>query len=190
MVVLVVAHGENLAGILVLWILLTLPLVALRHRGLVAWLTILLQRVGRSHRRLLPSVEWVCAFQESFEQLTLFSLLRAGVITILAYALFFTQCYLLALALRLSVGFVTVSYAVALGGLVTLLPVSISGLGTREATIIAYLGTTGVPAETAMSFSLLVFATFYVAGGLMGAVAWWIKPVAFSTLRDVSSTGD
>ena len=87
------------------------------------------------------------------------------------------RCYLLALALGLKTSFIQISFAVALGSLVTLLPISISGLGTREAAIVAYLGTAGVPAEMALSFSLLVFLTFYVAGGLMGAVAWWVKPI-------------
>jgi uncharacterized membrane protein YbhN (UPF0104 family) len=83
----------------------------------------------------------------------------------------------LALALHLDAGVVPITFAVALGSLITLLPISISGLGTREAAMIAYLATVGIPAEAALSFSLLVFVTFYVAGGLIGAVAWWIKPV-------------
>jgi len=72
---------------------------------------------------------------------------------------------------------VPVTFAVALGSLITLLPISISRLGTRAAAMIAYLDTVGIPAEAALSFSLLVFVTFYVAGGLIGALAWWIKPV-------------
>lgn len=71
----------------------------------------------------------------------------------------------------------------ALGSLVTLLPISISGLGTREVAIVGYLGTAGMPAEIALGFSLLVFATFYIAGGLMGAVAWWMKPVQLPSRR-------
>ena len=67
-------------------------------------------------------------------------------------------------------GFVTTSYAVALGSLITLLPISISGLGTREAVMIAYLGTAGISSEAALGFSLLVFFTFYICGGLIGLV--------------------
>ena len=44
------------------------------------------------------------------------------------------------MALDLSVSFAQSSYAVALGSLVTFLPVSIAGLGTRGAAIVAYLG--------------------------------------------------
>ena len=41
----------------------------------------------------------------------------------------------------------------------------------------AYLGTVGVPAEAARGFSLLIFTTFYLAGGLMGTVAWVVYPL-------------
>jgi uncharacterized membrane protein YbhN (UPF0104 family) len=94
--------------------------------------------------------------------------------------LFYGQCYLLALALSLPIDIIRVSMAVALGSLVTLIPISISGLGTREAVIVAYLGNAGVAPEAALGFSFLVFATFYIAGGLMGAIAWWLHPVPLS----------
>jgi hypothetical protein len=102
---------------------------------------------------------------------------------VLAYGIFFGQCYLLALALGLPLSYLQVSYTVAIGSLVTLLPISISGLGTREAAIIAYLATAGITGEQALGFSLLVFAAFYVAGGLFGAVAWLIKPAPLAALR-------
>ena len=46
-----------------------------------------------------------------------------------------------------------------------------------------YLSTAGVPGEVALGFSLLVFVTFYMAGGLMGALAWWVKPVALGEIE-------
>ena len=64
-----------------------------------------------------------------------------------------------------------------MGSLVALLPISVAGLGTREAAIVAYLGAAGVSSETGLGLSLLVFLTFHVASGLMGAVAWWIRPI-------------
>jgi uncharacterized protein (TIRG00374 family) len=104
-------------------------------------------------------------------------LLVAALLTTLAYALYFGQCYLLSQALGLSLTVTQATYAVALGGLVTLLPVSISGLGTREAVIIAYLGRWEISSEAALSFSLLVFASSYLVGGLLGALAWWRRPL-------------
>jgi hypothetical protein len=57
------------------------------------------------------------------------------------------------------------------------LPISISGIGTRDAVIITYLGSLGIPAEGALGFSLLISLMFYTGGGLMGFAAWWLKPL-------------
>ena len=104
----------------------------------------------------------------------------ALLLTAVAYLLFFVQCYLLALSMALPAGFAATSGAVALGNLVALIPISISGLGTREAAIIGFLSSTRVPAEAALSFSLLVFFTFCIVAGGIGAVAWWIKPLSLT----------
>jgi hypothetical protein len=45
------------------------------------------------------------------------------------------------------------------------------------------MGTFGIAPAQALGFSLLVFVTFYLGGGLIGAVAWWLKPVPLATLR-------
>lgn len=135
-------------------------------------------RAGDAVRRLLGSGSWLEDLRASLRELAWPRLLVATGWTAAAYAIFFGQCYLLALAVGIRVGFIPVSYAVALGSLVTLLPVSVSGLGTREAAMVAYLSALGVLPEAALGLSLLIFATFYVAGGLMGAVAWWLKPAS------------
>lgn len=155
-------------------------------QGLVIQLENRLWRENGFLSKIFAEGGWLMELRQSLRQLTWPWLLWATFLTGLAYAVFFSQCYLLALALRLPVGFGAVLYSVALGSLVTLLPISISGLGTREATIIAYLGSAGTPPEAALSFSLLVFFTFYVAGGLIGAVAWWLKPVSLTRNTTVS----
>lgn len=129
-------------------------------------------------KRMFESGSWLFELRVGLKKLSPYSLVVAMGMTIMAYGIFFGQCYFLSLAVGLSVKFFQVSYAVALGSLVTLLPISVSGIGTREAAIVTYLGTIGVPEEKALSFSLLVFSVFYIAGGLMGAVAWLLTPVS------------
>lgn len=146
-----------------------------------AWLQAFGSRWGRIGRMLLGPQGWLTQVHAGLRQLTRSQLTMAAALTALAYALYFGQCYGLARAMGLGIGFGPATYAVALGSLVTLLPISISGLGTREATIIAYLGAAGVGAEAALGFSLLVFATFYLGSGLLGMVAWWIKPAPWPT---------
>ena len=170
-------YSEGALGLVLLALLLTLPLAVFLHEGAFSRIRTFGSHLGRPGRWLFASQSWLLELRDGLRQLSAPWLVAAMGLTVLAYTIFFGQCYLLALAVGLKTNFVQISFAVALGSLVTLLPISISGLGTREAAIVAYLDTAGVPVEVAMGFSLLVFITFYIAGGLMGAVAWWVKPV-------------
>ena len=166
-------------------LLLTGPLVLFLNDASFGWFQCVGQRFGALGRRLFAAEGQLVDLRTGLRRLTVKWLLLAVVLTVLAYGVFFGQCYVLARALNLKIGFGSVVFAVALGSLITLVPVSISGLGTREAAMIAYLDTVGVDAEAALSFSLLVFVTFYVAGGLIGLLAWWIKPVPLTRSRMV-----
>jgi hypothetical protein len=99
-------------------------------------------------------------------------------LTLLAYAIFFGQARLLAVALDLEVGIVYLAVCLSVAGVITLLPISFSGLGTRDAILIALFAPLGLAAEQAVAFSTLFFLTFYVGGGIIGAVAWQLKPLA------------
>ncbi len=178
------ALGEaEIWSLVVSALLLTIPPGLFLNNRVFAYIQRIGSMLGRRGQRFFAPDGWLAEMRAGIRQLSGADLLLATVLTVLSYAIFFIECYLLALALHLSVGFVEVSYAVAIGSLITLLPISISGLGTREAAIIAYLGTVGITSEQALSFSLLVFATFYLGGGLIGAVAWWFKPVPLASLR-------
>ena len=54
--------------------------------------------------------------------------------------------------------------------LVTVLPISIGGIGVREGTLVYLLQTFGVPASDALALSILVFATTILAPGLLGGL--------------------
>ena len=60
--------------------------------------------------------------------------------------------------------------------LLTVLPISIGGLGVREGALVFTLHAFGVPAHDALALSILVFATTILAPGLAGgmveAVQW------------------
>jgi len=171
--------GLGIVTLGALALLLVVPLMLFVNAAMFAWVCKIGAKLGRWGEKVFSSQGWLWEVHTGIRQLPLREALTAGFITLVAYGIFFSQCYLLAMALDVRAGFGTISFAVALGSLVTLLPISISGLGTREAAIIAYLGQAGISDEAAVSFSLLVFTTFYVAGELLGALAWWIKPAPF-----------
>jgi hypothetical protein len=164
------------------FVVVTLPLILFLNDYTFGWVQRdWLSRWQGSH--IGRPITWLIEVRSGMCMLSWPRLLSSSGLTMLAYGVFFGQCYLLARALDLDLSFIEVSYAVALGSLVTLIPISISGLGTREAAIIAYLGTLGISAEQALGFSLLVFLTFYLGSGLLGAVAWWIKPAPLTALH-------
>ena len=110
-------------------------------------------------------------------------LLRPGLVvplllTALAYSVFFAQAWLLGRALALEIGIAYLAMCLSVAGVITLLPISFSGLGTRDAILILLFAPLGLAAEQAVAYSTLFFLTFYVAGGIMGAIAWQLKPLA------------
>ena len=90
--------------------------------------------------------------------------------------MFFIQSYLIVMAMGLSINFITITLFMAISNLISFIPISIAGLGTRDATLIYLFSTIGLRPELAVSYAFLVFITFFVASGLLGAGAWWLKP--------------
>lgn len=116
-------------------------------------------------------------------------LLFSGFLTCLSYTVFFIQCYLITIAMGITINFITITLFMAISNLISFIPISISGLGTRDATLIYLFSLINLSPELAVSYAFLVFITFFVCGGLMGAVAWWIKPLSISRMPLENSIG-
>jgi glycosyltransferase 2 family protein len=104
-------------------------------------------------------------------------LINAAFLTCLSYLVYFIQCYLLVLAMDMPINFITISLFMAISNLISFVPVSISGLGTRDVTLIYLFSLINLKPEMAVSYALLIFITVFVCNGLMGSVAWWMKPL-------------
>ena len=105
----------------------------------------------------------------------------------------FLQCYLIATSLFISISFVYLAFCVSVAGLVSLIPISISGLGTREATMIALFSRVGLTSESAVSFSLTYLLVFHVSSIIMGAFVWFISPIGrnfFEALRKENTNAE
>ncbi len=116
-------------------------------------------------------------FYHGINQMFNHTLLISVLITCLSYAVFFMQCYILANALGVAVDYVTIALFMAISNLISFIPVSVSGLGTRDAILIYLFSLVGLQPELAVSYAFLVFITFFVCGGMFGAMAWWINPL-------------
>jgi len=75
---------------------------------------------------------------------------------IVSWCLYFLVRYVIALSLGLDLSFINISIISILVAIVTILPISIAGLGTREAAVIYLFSLFGLSKEMALLFSLLI----------------------------------
>ena len=94
--------------------------------------------------------------------------------------------FLNARALSLDVPLAAVAVFVPLVSLAGMAPISVNGLGVREALYILLFGRLGVPAETAVSLALLYLAVTVIAS-LPGGVAYLMQPARVRELTDGSA---
>jgi uncharacterized membrane protein YbhN (UPF0104 family) len=83
--------------------------------------------------------------------------------------------YVLGLSLRDRVSIWYYFLFVPITSIVTLLPVSFAGLGVREGAYVFLFTQAGMPQETALSLSLLVYVVSIFAPGLIGGVIYVLK---------------
>jgi uncharacterized protein (TIRG00374 family) len=155
---------------------LMLP-VALLSERLATWGLEIIRRMPFLRRFHGQLVEGTGRFQAGLRPLITYRSTVPLALTLVAYSLFFGQGSLLALALDLPVGTGYLAVCLSVAGVITLIPVSFSGLGTRDAILITLFAPLGIVPEQAVAFSTLFFLTFYVGGGIIGALAWQVKPL-------------
>jgi len=83
-------------------------------------------------------------------------------LTLASWILYFYGYYILSKALGLNVDFLILSLILSLTALLSFIPVTISGIGTRDAALIVLLKPYGVYAEEAVAFSLSILAIFLI----------------------------
>ncbi|MCK9330677.1 MAG: flippase-like domain-containing protein, partial [Candidatus Cloacimonetes bacterium] len=65
-----------------------------------------------------------------------------------------------------------------------LLPISISGIGTRDAALLYLFGIIAIPPETAIAFSILYLVSSYWLVALVGLVFWLQYPIPLTGLSE------
>jgi uncharacterized protein (TIRG00374 family) len=97
-------------------------------------------------------------------------LLRTSLISVLIRIVWSLGCYVVAWAMGLPIGLLTLFTFVSLVDLVRLMPISVGGLGVREWAVVVLFGTLDITREQALTFSILAFAPIYlnaVVGGIL-----------------------
>ena len=97
-------------------------------------------------------------------------LFRTSVLSVLIRIVWSLGCYVVAWAMGLPIGVLTLFAFISLVDLVRLMPISVGGLGVREWAVIVLFASLGITREQALTFSILAFAPIYlnaVVGGLL-----------------------
>ena len=113
-----------------------------------------------------------------------FKLLYGVLFTLLAYFVLFYIAYLISLACGFEVNFFTIMFFVAVANILSFIPISFSGIGTREASMIFLFSLINMSKEDALLFSTLFFITFYIVGGLYGFIFYNIKPIELGKVKE------
>lgn len=97
-------------------------------------------------------------------------------LTTLAFIVNYVQGAMIARAMGIDITFFDVTCLLAIASLLGLLPISLSGVGIREAFFAVIFPALALTAEQGVSFGLLVFAIIYIAITIAGFIAWQIAP--------------
>ena len=104
-------------------------------------------------------------------------------VSLLSVIFLVLRVYMLAFALDLDISLSFLAACLGIATLVQLIPISnMFGIGTRDVTMVYLFGLGGVPAEQALSFSLLILASV-IFQDLIGLLLWWRYPVGTSFMH-------
>jgi uncharacterized protein (TIRG00374 family) len=118
-------------------------------------------------------------------------------LTLVAEALALLSFYLLAVSLRIDLSLVSMGWVRCVVAIATMLPLSISGVGIRDATLVYLLNPYGVGAASAMALSFLLLGRRILTGLLGGVIVFRESlpllsraPVVGDSGRDAGVTKD
>lgn len=124
-------------------------------------------------RLLTSKVQKVWQAVQGFQQLPTFHVLLAALTSLLGHAAETIAFYCLARSVSLPATIFTLAWIRGIGVIAALLPLSVSGLGLREASFVAVLRNYGINESLTMSFSLTYFSVMVIQGLAGGVVEWW-----------------
>lgn len=115
---------------------------------------------------------------QDIKQFKVVNLLYIFLITVVAWFFYFLMIYLIGASAGIAemAGFFYLSFGAALGLIAGLIPVSILGMGTRDAVFVFLLLPLGIPRETIILFSLLIMFN-YLSMFAICFYCWLKKPL-------------
>lgn len=115
-------------------------------------------------------------------------LFRTALMSILIRIVWSLGCFVVAWAIGLPIGVLTVFAFISLIDLIRLMPISVGGLGVREWSVVVLFASVGITREQALTFSILAFAPVYL-NAIVGGVVYIARARLRREERQSVSTG-
>jgi len=106
-------------------------------------------------------------------------LLRAFLFSFVASIIYLLRIYLLAVGVNIDIPYYYLIACIAIASIVSIIPISISGIGTRDTTLVFLFSLLGKNREAAVSLSLLMLLMMAI-NGLIGYFVWIKYPIRLS----------
>jgi len=90
-------------------------------------------------------------------------------VSLLGWILWFSELYLVSQLFAIPLSYLSFMIVVAVASVIVMIPISIYGLGTREATLLGLFSLYGVAPERVVSFSLFWFVIAWLVPSIIGA---------------------
>jgi len=122
---------------------------------------------------------WKINFRDFINDFKIYKLkhyLIIFLITTSSWLFYYLQVYILAKGLNIHVSLLYLAISVTIAGLITLIPVSISGIGTRDAALILLFAPFLIAKEQVIAFSSLILL-MSLSAAFIGLVCYLIKPI-------------
>jgi uncharacterized protein (TIRG00374 family) len=98
------------------------------------------------------------------------------ILIIISWMFYFFHMYVLAIILNIQISFLYVIVCISITSIIISLPISVSGLGTRDISLIFLFSLIGISKELAISYSLL-YLFLNTIPALIGMLFWIKKPI-------------
>lgn len=102
-------------------------------------------------------------------------------LTVAAFVVNYVQGWLVVRAMGLDLDWLDVVSLMSLASLLSLVPVSVSGVGVRELLFSVIFPVLGQEAQSGVGYGLLIFAIIYLPLVVCGFISWQIAPVPLNS---------
>jgi len=165
-------HLSNLSYLFLLFfVFFIIGILILRNEKLIKKIGMPFYKILVPKKFKSVAGENINIFYENFNKLSKNKIIINFLLSILAWFGCFVQFWFLSISLGLNLSYFSICLILPVLILVQLIPISISGIGTREAAAVLLLSTFGISPELAIAFSLGIMIEDYLLGGI-GLLCW------------------